>query len=204
MTAPPGPNDSLADDLVGVVLAEALGASVTPFVPVPWVDDWVHARLLRRIARKVLGRRGLSDPREAAKTIVSAYVDAGQSPIATRAVVAAARFVIRKVAVVLDVKKSHDVFGEALAFAIALDIVADAGWTHGVAARDLQAVGTSIHHATHAVGSGALDTLTRAVRSAFAAAEPGAPTESRFARVATSVGAQLESAREDLRAALLR
>jgi hypothetical protein len=203
MTAPPGPADPLADDLVVLVLAEALGASVTPFVPVPWVDDWMHARLLRRIARKVLARRGLSNPRPAAKAIVDAYVEAGGSPMATRALVAAARFVVRKVAVVLDVKKSHDVFGEALAFALALDIVAAAGWTHGAHARTPGAIGTALHHATHAVGSGVLDALTRAVRSAFTAPEPGAPTESRFSRVASSVGTQLDTARAHLTTALL-
>jgi hypothetical protein len=201
--SPPPPADSLADDLVGVVLAEALGASVTPFVPVPWVDDWMHARLLRRIARKVLTRRGLVEPRATAKAIVDAYVHAGESPVATRALIAAARFVVRKVAVVLDVKKSHDVFGEALAFAIAVDIVADAGWTHGPRARDPRAIGETLHHATRAVGSGALDTLTRAVRSSFSAAAPGAPAESRFARVASSVGTQLDTARAHLASVLL-
>jgi hypothetical protein len=203
MTAPPGPTDSPSSDLVGVVLAEALGASVTPFVPVPWVDDWMHARLLRRIARKVLSRRGLVDPRETAKAIVDAYVHEGESPLATRALVAAARFVVRKVAVVLDVKKSHDVFGEALAFAIALDVAADAGWTHGARARDPQALGAALHRATHAVGSAALETLVRAVRSGFAGGAPGTPGESRFARVTASVTTQLGAARTQLEAALL-
>ncbi len=203
MTESTGLHDPLAHDLVGVVLAEALGASITPFVPVPWVDDWMHARLLRRIARKVLTRRGLAEPRAIAKAIVLAYAHAGESPVATRALMAAARFVVRKVAVVLDVKKSHDVFGEALAFAIALDIVAEAGWTHGAHARDPKAIGEALHRATHVVSSGALDTLTRAVRSAFTAAAPDAPAESRFSRVASSVATQLDTARAHLASVLL-
>ena len=34
-------------------------ASATPFVPLPFVDDFLLARLLRRIAAKGLARRGL-------------------------------------------------------------------------------------------------------------------------------------------------
>ena len=56
---------------------ESFGASATPFVPVPFVDDWMLSRLLRRIAGKVLARHGVTvAARELPKKIVDAYVEA--------------------------------------------------------------------------------------------------------------------------------
>ncbi|HVH48055.1 MAG TPA: hypothetical protein VM925_37230, partial [Labilithrix sp.] len=137
-------------DLVGFVLVEAIGASMTPFVPVPFVDDYLLARLLRRITLKVLERGGRPADDTIAKAIVVAYVRAGESGLGTKAAVAAARFVIRKVAVVLDVKKSHDVFGEAIAYALALDIAVQLG-------RVDASVGGAIYRATQQVGSAAIE-----------------------------------------------
>jgi hypothetical protein len=147
-------------EIVREVLAEAFGASATPFVPVPFVDDYLHARLLRRIAIKVLARHGLGAP-ALAKEIVDGYVKEGAPSLAKSIVVGAARFVVRKVAIVLDVKKSYDVFGEALAFALAVDLAASSGWVHERAAFR---VGGAIHRALQSVGSGAVEALVRAVR----------------------------------------
>lgn len=122
--------------LVKDVLAEALGSSATPFVPVPFVDDWIFARLLGRIARKVMHRRARPVQDPWVKALIASYTDSGTRPLAERAVVGAARFVVRKIAVVLDVKKSHDVFGEAIAFAVALDLaIVAAGPTRSRRAR---------------------------------------------------------------------
>jgi len=65
---------------------------------------------------------------QAWKVMVDSYIEAGQDPLAQRAVVGAARFVVRKLAVVLDVKKSHDVFGETIALALAVDVAMENGW----------------------------------------------------------------------------
>jgi hypothetical protein len=150
------------------VLLEALGASATPFVPVPFVDDWMQARLLCRVATKVLDRHGLpttSIPRG----IVDAYVKEGAPPLGTSIAVGAARFIVRKLAIVLDVKRSYEVFGESIAFAIALDVGAARGWAHDAGAARL---GGAMHRALKVVGSGAIEALVRAGRDASARATP--------------------------------
>lgn len=146
------------------VLLEAFGASATPFVPVPFVDDWMLERILRRIAGKALASHGLTSP-ALARSVVDAYVGAGATPIGTSILVGAARFVVRKVAVVLDVKKSHDVFGESIAFALALDLAA----THGAATEaGAPALGAAIYRTLQVVGSGTVEALVRAGREAYA------------------------------------
>jgi hypothetical protein len=153
-----------AREIVREVLLEAFGASATPFVPVPFVDDWMVARLLRRIAAKVLVRHGLTSPAELPKVIVDAYFAAGSSSMARSVAVGAARFVVRKLAIILDVKKSYDVFGQSIVFALALDSAARHGWLHEASA---ERVGAAIHQTLNVVGSGAIESLGRAGRDAF-------------------------------------
>jgi hypothetical protein len=136
-------------ELVRVVLAEAALSSLTPFVPVPFVDDWILERLLGRIARKVAPHIAFD--------VVRGYLRASASPLTMRAISAAAHFVVRKVALVFDVKRSHDVFGEAIAFAYALDVA-----PHPV---DAAALGGAIHRSLQSLGPAALEVLTRAARS---------------------------------------
>jgi hypothetical protein len=190
-----------ARGLVAVVLVEAVGSSITPFVPLPFIDDFLFARLLRRIARKVLERTGAVVPSDLPKTIVDAYTEAGATPLAERALYAAARFVVRKVAIVLDVKKSHDVFGEAIAFALALDIAAEDGV---VDERTAPALGAAVYRALKIVGGGAIEVLVLATRAAFEKNEGAkdAPTSSRFERVAESVTKQVDEARAQIATAL--
>ena len=179
-----------ARDLVDLVLVEAVGSSVTPFVPLPFVDDYLFARLLRRITRKVIERAKQPVDEPVVRAVVDAYVGAGESGLGERTLTAAARFVIRKVAVVLDVKRSHDVFGEAIAFALALDVaVRLETLSSGTAA----SVGAAIHRATKSVGAAALEVITRAGREAFTASE-GAAESSRYARVAGAIGRQVDDA----------
>lgn len=195
-----------------MVLVEAIGSSVTPFVPLPFVDDMLFARLLRRIARKVLVRGGESPTDPLVAAIVDGYARANETGIGETAVVAAARFVMRKVAVVLDVKKSHDVFGEAIAFALALDIAREYGT---VRERSAPAVGLAIARSLRAVGSGPIELLAEAAKAsftkssspgAFPGASPGAsaagdssadakPDPSRFARISEAVGQKVDEAR---------
>jgi hypothetical protein len=146
------------------VLLEALGASATPFVPVPFVDDWMQARLLRRVATKVLDRHGLPTA-SLPRAVVDAYVKEGAPALGTSIAVGAARFIVRKVAIVLDVKKSYEVFGESIAFAIALDVGAARGWAHEAGAARL---GGAMHRSLRVVGSGAIEALVRAGRDAAA------------------------------------
>lgn len=173
-------------DIVRLVIAEAVGSSLTPFVPVPFLDDIILARLMRRIASKVLLERAVPGYPALAKAIVQAYVDAGKDPLATRALAGAARFVMRKVAVVLDVKKSHDVFGEAIAFALAVDIAAENRWIGETTARE---VGGAVYVALKSTGSGALDTIARSARAAFAADKEG----SRLSRATESLTQELDT-----------
>lgn len=190
---------SHAREIVSLALVEAVGSSFTPFVPVPFVDDYLFGRLLRRIAIKVVERRGASGglaslDKPIAKAIVAGYLRAGDSGLGEKAVTAAARFVVRKVAVVLDVKKSHDVFGEAIAFALAIDIAHGLSAIHAHTALSL---GGAIHRALGGVGSQAIEVLTRAGREAFKASE-GAAESSRFARVAEALGKQVDALRARL------
>lgn len=180
-------------EIVREVLAEAFGASATPFVPLPFVDDYLHARLLRRIATKVVARHGLASP-TLAKAIVDGYVKEGAPSLARSVVVGAARFVVRKVAIVLDVKKSYDVFGESLAFALALDLAAERGWVHERAAFR---VGGAIHRTLQMVGSGALEALVRAVREAALTA-PGP------AALGAAISAEIDKIRVHLEPVLRR
>ncbi len=185
-----GPNgqNNHARDLVDLVLVEAVGSSVTPFVPLPFVDEYLFARLLRRITRKVIERAKLPVDEPVVHAVVDAYLRAGDSGLHEKFFTAAARFVIRKLAVVLDVKKSHDVFGEAIAFALALDVVVQLGaLSSGTASK----VGAAIHRSTQTVGSAALEVITRAGREAFKASE-GAEQSSRFARVAGAIGKRVD------------
>lgn len=151
------------------VLVEAFGASATPFVPVPFVDDWMLARLLRRIAAKVLARHGLTSPPDLPRVIVDAYVEEGSSSLARSVAVGAARFIVRKLAIVLDVKKSYDVFGQTIVFALALDLAAARGWLHEASA---ERVGAAVHRTMQLVGSGAIESLGRAGRTAYAKGGP--------------------------------
>ncbi|MBX3209754.1 MAG: hypothetical protein KF764_32265 [Labilithrix sp.] len=184
-----------ARDLVSLVLVEAVGSSITPFVPVPFVDDYLFARLLRRIARKVVERAGQRVDEPFAKAIVEGYVRAGARGLGEKALAAAARFVVRKVAVVLDVKKSHDVFGEAIAFALALDVAVE---LEAVSFATASTVGGAIHRATESVGSAALEVITRAGRDAFRVGEAGESESSRASRVAEAIGKQVDLARGHL------
>lgn len=183
-----------ARDLVDLVLVEAVGSSVTPFVPVPFVDDYLFARLLRRITRKVMERAKQPVDEPIVRTVVDAYLEAGDTGMRVKALTAAARFVIRKVAVVLDVKKSHDVFGEAIAFALALDVAVQLQALSWGTARP---VGRAIRSSTQSVGSAALEVITRAGREAFRESE-GAAQSSRFARVAGAIGTQVDVASRQL------
>jgi hypothetical protein len=152
-----------------MVVGLALGSSLTPWVPVPFVDDWILERLLRRIARKVMERAGISEPSPVAAAIAGAYLRAGDPSFGMKAATTLARFVVRKVAVVLDVKKTHDVFGEAIAFAMALDSAAVRG---AVTPMNGDAAGAAIHRSMQMVGSGLIDAMTRAGREAFAGGKP--------------------------------
>jgi hypothetical protein len=184
------------------VLLEALGSSATPFVPVPFVDDWIVARLLRRIAKKVLVRHEIDATPDLCKAIVDGFVDAGAEPLAQRAAVGAVRFVVRKVAVVLDVKKSHDVFGQAIAFALALDAAITRG---ALQSRPAMEVGNILHRTLESVGGAAIEGLASAVRRAFgkdAEAGEGASQQTRAARVADAVGTQIDEAHARLRSAV--
>ncbi len=206
LSTKPDDDTKVADrtpDLVRVVLAEAVGSTITPFVPVPFVDDYLFARLLRRIARKVLERGGRMDDR-LEKAVVDGYVEAGATGLGEKALMAATRFVIRKVAIVLDVKRSHDVFGESIVFALALDSAVAAG---AVNIDTAHALGAAIYRSTKSVGAAAVEHLTRAAREAFAGAQPSsaeveargaAPDSSRFARVATAIRRQVEETRRQL------
>ena len=180
-------------DVVRDVLVEAFGASATPFVPLPFVDDFLLARLLRRIATKTLGRHGLGSP-TLSKSIVGAYVKEGASSFGATIAVGVARFVVRKVAIVLDVKKSYDVFGESIIFALALDVAAEHGWVHDATA---SRVGAAIHRARQAVGYGTVEALVRAVREA---AGGGGPTVA----FGAAVGAEIAKIRLQLQPLLRR
>ncbi len=203
MTAPET-NSMRARDLVSVVLVEAFGSSMTPFVPVPFVDDYLFARLLRRIARKVIEKNGGPADDTLAKAITAGYTDAGKSPLGTQALAAAARFIVRKVAIVLDVKKSHDVFGEAIAYALAVDVAMELGAVNAMRAN---ALGAAIYRSTQSVGSAALEVMTRAAREAFSAASAspspdasaaGGVVDGRYARVTAAIGKQVDEARMHL------
>lgn len=169
------------------VLLEALGASATPFVPVPFVDDWMQARLLRRVATKVLDRHGLPTT-TLPRAVVDAYVNEGSSSLGASIAVGAARFIVRKLAIVLDVKKSYEVFGESIAFAIALDVAAARGWAHDAGAARL---GGAMHRSLRVVGSGALEALVRAGRDAVQA--PGSlPIGDALGREIDAIRAKIE------------
>ena len=178
--------------LVKEVLVEAFGASATPFLPVPFVDDWMHARLLRRIAAKVLMRHALGSPPGLPKVVVAAFVAEGAPSIARSIAVGAARFVVRKLAIVLDVKKGYDVFGQAIVFALALDLAATRGWLHEASA---ERVGGAIHRALAEVGSGAIEALGRTGRDAFARGP---------SHLGDAIAAEVERTRQTLEPALRR
>jgi hypothetical protein len=174
------------------VLLEALGASATPFVPVPFVDDWMQARLLRRVATKVLDRHGLATA-TLPRAVVDAYVKEGSSSLGTSLAVGAARFIVRKVAIVLDVKKSYEVFGESIAFAIALDVAASRGWAHDAGAARL---GGAMHRSLRVVGSGAFEALVRAGRDAAQA--PGS------LQIGDALGREIDAIRAKIEPVLAR
>jgi hypothetical protein len=183
------------------VLLEAFGASATPFVPVPFVDDWMLARLLRRIAAKVLARHGITSS-ALPKAIVDAYVEAGAPSTASTVLVGAARFVVRKLAVVLDVKKSHDVFGESIAFALGLDVAVPHGWANEAGAAHL---GAAMYRTLQIVGSGALEALVRAARDGFARGgdrsdgdKTDGPSPTRLDHLSEAIAGEVERARNQL------
>lgn len=164
-----------------MVIGLAVGSSLTPFVPVPFVDDWILERLLRRIARKVMDKGGMSFDE---KPVVEAYLKTGDPSFGVKAATTVARFVVRKVAMILDVKKSHDVFGEAIAFALALDSAVTA---KALVATNGPAVGAAIHRAIQSVGSGLIDAMTRAGKKAFSGGRP-------HERIAQEIGLHIDEA----------
>jgi hypothetical protein len=179
--------------IAGDVLLEALGSSATPFVPVPWVDDWLLARLLRRIAKKALVRHGVDPAESLCNALVAGFVDAGTDPFAQRAAVGAVRFIVRKVAVVLDVKKGHDVFGRAIAFALALDAAIGRG---ALQSWPPQEVGKVLHRALSSVGSAPIVGLAGTVRGAESVADAvGTHIDRAHARLAAAVEHELHARR---------
>jgi hypothetical protein len=171
-----------------MVVGLAVGSSLTPWVPVPFVDDWIYERLLRRIARKVMERGGISEADLGAGRIAEVYLKAGDPSFGVKAATTLARFVVRKVAVVLDVKKTHDVFGESIAFALALDSAVVRGVVNP---HNGEAVGSAIHRSMQVVGSGLVDAMTRAGREAFAGGKP-------HERVVEAIGKHVDDVYEHL------
>lgn len=187
MTNPAPVYSSRSRALVNLVLIEAVGSSFTPFVPVPFVDDYLFARLLRRITHKVAEREGHAFEKVLAKAIVDGYLEEGDPGLGSKAITTVGRFVVRKLAVVLDVKKSHDVFGESIAYALALDHAEARQRARNVeAARSL---GGALYRSTQAVGSAALEVITHAGREAWSAS---AGESSRLARVAEAIARQVD------------
>lgn len=171
-----------------MVVGLAVGSSLTPWVPVPFVDDWIYERLLRRIARKVMERGGISEADLGAGRIAEVYLKTGDPSFGVKAATTLARFVVRKVAIVLDVKKTHDVFGESIAFALALDSAVQRGVVNP---HNGEAVGAAIHRSMQSVGSGLLDAMTRAGREAFAGGKP-------HERVMEAIGKHVDEVYEHL------
>jgi hypothetical protein len=186
-----------ARSVARAVVVQALGSGVAPFVPVPFVDGWVLARLLQSIAKAVLIRRGATatEALSKARGIVLGYVTAGKTGVRTRAAVAAARFVMRKLALVLDVKRSHDAIGEAVAFALALDVAAELGFTESVPPSELGAV---IHAAICGSSSSPVSALATAAKRALT----GPGLGSRRSRLAEAIGAEADASRARLDASL--
>lgn len=186
-----------ARELVNLVLVEALGSSATPFVPLPFVDDYLFARILRRTARKVLERNALAVDDRVTKALVEGYLREGDPSLGSKALTTAARFIVRKAAVVLDVKRSHDVFGETIAFALALDRAAALG---AVAHANVALVGAVMYRAVQSIGSAALEVITRAGRDAWNSSPAGGNEAmgARFGRVGDAVSRQVEEAHEHL------
>ncbi len=160
----PLPPDADVDWLVGV-LGHAAGCSAAQFVPVPFLDDWAVSVLFTRIAEKVLARHSGPSEKGYAKQVAKGYLDEGGSSIGTWVLVTAAKFVLRKIAIVFDVKKSHDVFGEAIAFALALDVALEQKTLLRASPR---ALGATIFRAVRAVGRGPLGALASAAAAAWA------------------------------------
>lgn len=195
------PKSSRSREIAREVLLEAVGASATPFVPIPFVDDMLLARVLRRVATKALTRHGIAaDP--LAKTIVDAYVKTGSPSTGESIVTGAVRFVVRKVAVVMDVKKSHDVFGESIALALAVDIAAENGL---VDPANAEVLGAAMYRALQRVGSGPIEGLIRAGQEAWS--KRNVPEEreqdaGRLAQIAEAIGGEVDKARGHIDAAL--
>lgn len=178
------------DDLVKSVLLASVAAGATPFVPVPWLDDWAHSIALRSVARTVLERH--PERTGDAAALVEGYLAHGAPPLGARALVAAARFVVRKMAVVLDVKKSHDVLGETIAFALALDVAL-------ATEPPSRALGHRIAVAVSAVGAGPIEALTRAVRLAIA---EGGGAAQRFSRIGPGLANEIAAVQARLVASM--
>jgi hypothetical protein len=183
-------------------LLEAVGSSATPFVPLPFVDDWIVRRIFRRVARKTVRRHGVTDAKLLAKRIVKGYVAAGKSGMMRTVANVTTRFIVRKFAVALDVKKSHDVFSETIAFAVALEVCCEHGWHFTV---EPKVLGKAIYRAVREVGGKLLETIGGAGSAAFGdIAADATERASHMARAADAVSAELESKREALSEALSR
>jgi hypothetical protein len=176
--------DDASTDLVLDVLVEAFGSSATPFVPVPWVDDWMLARLMRRVVRKVLERHRQTKSPDFVKAVIDGYTEAA-SPSRGRWVVnTAARFVLRKVSVVLDAKKSHDLFGEIIAFSLALDRVTARKRLDTVAPERL---GEILHRSVKTSDTALLTAILRSISKRPVGAALGAQLDQLNASLAASL-----------------
>lgn len=192
-------------EIVRMVLLEALGSSLTPFVPLPFVDDFLQERLYRRIGRKILERRAPEATPEqraaAAERIVAGYIAAGTAPLASRVGTTMVRFVMRKVAMILDVKKSHDVFGEAIVLAIAFDVALRQGGLARFGPERRAELGAAVFRAVSSIGSAPIEILTRAGREVWranASAEEG----TRLDRAVQAMSRRIEETRGALEGAL--
>ncbi len=200
MTEDPPPDDR---ELVLGVLLETIGATATPWIPIPFVDDWFLSRFLERITRKVLARNAATVPENTPQlhdAIVAGYTSEGSSSLAVFAIVSLGRFLVRKLAVVLDVKKSHDLFGESIAYALALDVAARKRLVHPLTARLL---GRAIFRAVQGTGKGLVQSIARASQGVFAS-KKDAGDASRRERFAASIAGDLAKARAELAAAVER
>jgi len=173
-----------ATDLVLDVLVEAFGSSATPFVPLPWVDDWMLARLMRRVTRKVLERRRETKSTDFVKAVVDGYTEAASPSRGRWAFNTAARFVLRKVSVVLDAKKSHDLFGEVIAFSLAVDSITARKKLDAVAPERL---GEILHRSVKTADTALLTAILRAVSTRPVGAALGAQLDQLKASLAASL-----------------
>ncbi|MBX7219245.1 MAG: hypothetical protein K1Y36_04810 [Blastocatellia bacterium] len=111
-----------------IILKHALLAGLTPLIPIPLVDDWVKAYLLRRQVRKLAAFHNVELDPEIIKTLADEPETGCLTGCLASVLVLPLKLIFRKVFVVLEWKRAVDTLSRVYHRGYLLECALDESW----------------------------------------------------------------------------